>query len=140
MAARGARKTGAEVSFPLYNLQPLKQVLDIQPKVGPTIFTNRQDQPWSSNNLHELFKPSRVKAKAEDLHWHDLRGTLVPMLGEAGCTEIQIAAITGHSVMKSEVGGYLNMSRNLVEEAYTRLNAMLLQKPTNYLQISHPLY
>ena len=59
------------------------------------------------------------------------------MLGEAGRSEIQIAAITGHSVMKSEVGGYLNMSHNLAEEAYTWLNAMLLQKPTNYLQISY---
>ncbi len=59
------------------------------------------------------------------------------MLGEAGCSKIQIAAITGHSVIKSEVGGYLNMSRNLAVEAYTRLNAMFLQKPTNYLQISH---
>ena len=79
----------------------------------------------------------RIKAEAEDLHWHDLRGTLVTMLADAGCSEIQIAAITGHSVMKSEVGGYLNMSRNLAEEAYTWLNAMLLQKPTNYLQISY---
>ena len=87
--------------------------------------------------MHELFTPSRVKAKAEDLHWHDLRGTLVSMLGEAGCTEIQIAAITGHSVMQSEVGGYLNMSRNLAEEAYTWLNAMVLQNLTNYFQISH---
>ena len=70
-------------------------------------------------------------------HWHDLCDTLVSMLGEAGLSEIQIAAITGNSVMKCEVGGYLNMSRNLAEEAYTWLNAMLLQKPTNYLQINH---
>ena len=59
------------------------------------------------------------------------------MLGEAGRSEIQIAAITGHSVMQSEVGGYLNMSRNLAEEAYTWLNAMVLQNLTNYFQISH---
>ena len=59
------------------------------------------------------------------------------MLGEAGLSEIQIAAITGNSVMKCEVGGYLNMSRNLAEEAYTWLNAMVLQNLTNYFQISH---
>ena len=59
------------------------------------------------------------------------------MLADAGCTEIQIAAITGHSVVKSQVGGYLSMSRNLAEEAYTRLNAIYLQKPVNYLQISY---
>ena len=33
-------KTGAVVNLPVHKLQPLKQVLDIQPKVGPTIFTS----------------------------------------------------------------------------------------------------
>ena len=34
-------KTGAEVNFPVLKLRPLKQVLDIQPRVGPAIFTNQ---------------------------------------------------------------------------------------------------
>ena len=59
------------------------------------------------------------------------------MLGEAGCSEIQIEAITYHSVVNSQVGGYLNMGGNLVIEAYTKLNYMLVQIPTNYLQISN---
>ena len=130
-------KTGADVNLPGYKLQPLKQVPDIQPKVGPTIFTTLSGQPWTRPNLHQRFKPYRKKAEADDLHWHDLRGTLVFMLGEAGCTEIQIAAITGHSVVNSQVGGYLNMGRNLAIEAYIRLDSMLLKKPTNYLQLSH---
>ena len=100
-------------------MQPLKKVLDIQPKVEPTIFTSPTGIAWTESTLHRHFKPIRIKAEAEDLHWHDLRGTLVSMLGEAGCSEIQVAAITGHSVMKSEVGGCLNMSSNLAEKAYT---------------------
>ena len=130
-------KTGADVNLPVYKLQPLKQVLDIQPMVGPTIFTSPRGKPWTAANLHITMDPYRKKAEADDLHWHDLRGTLVSMLAEAGCTEIQIAAITGHSVVKSSVGGYLNMGRSLAEEAYKKLDAMLLQKPANYLQISH---
>ena len=59
------------------------------------------------------------------------------MLAEAGCSEIQIAAITGHSVIKSQVGGKLNMGRNLAIEAYAKLDAMLVQQPTNYLKLSH---
>ena len=70
--------------------------------------------------------PYRKKAEADDLHWHDLRGTLVSMLGEAGCSEIHIAAITGHFVVNSQVGGYLNMGRNLAIEAYSKLNAVFL--------------
>ena len=77
------------------------------------------------------------KANADDLHWHDLRGTLLSMLAEAGCTEIQIAAITGHSVFNSQVGGYLNMRQNLAIEAYAKLDYMLAQKPTNYFKISY---
>ena len=81
--------------------------------------------------------PYRKKAEADDLHWHDLRGTLVSKLAEAGCTEIQIAAITGHSVVNSQVGGYLKMGQNLAIEAYTNLNLLLVQKPTNYLKLSN---
>ena len=81
-------KTGAEVNFPVHLLQPLKQVIDIQPKVGPMIFTNLKDQQWTKPNLHQRFGPYRKEAKADDLHWHDLRGTLVSMLGEVGCSEI----------------------------------------------------
>ena len=76
-------------------------------------------------NLHKAMNPFRIEAEAEDLHWHDLRGTLVSLLAEAGCSEIQIAAITGYSVMKSQVGGYLNMGQNLAIEAYTKLNESL---------------
>ena len=73
----------------------------------------------------------KKKGTDGDLHWHDLRGTLVTMLGEAGCSEIQIAAITGHSVINSQVSGYLNMGRNLAIEAYSKLDEFLLQKPAN---------
>ena len=91
------------------------------------------DQIKSANG-HD---PIQKKADADELHWHDLRGTLVSLLAEAGCSEIQIAAITGHSVENSQVGGYLSMGRNLAIEAYTRLDSMLLQKPTKYLKISN---
>ena len=33
-----------------------------------------------------------------ELHFHDLRGTAVTLLSEAGCTPQQIATITGHSL------------------------------------------
>ena len=58
------------------------------------------------------------------------------MLGEAGCSEFQIAAITGHSVVNSQLGGYSNMGRNLAVWAYGSLNDLHLQVSTNYLHIS----
>ncbi len=59
------------------------------------------------------------------------------MLGEAGCSEIQIEAVTGHSVVNSQVGGYLNMGGNLAIEAYSKLDEFLLQKQTNYFLITN---
>ena len=56
------------------------------------------------------------------------------MLAEAGCSEIQIAAITGHSVARSQVGGYLNMGRSLAIEAYKLLDAVFQQSPTDHVR------
>ena len=133
-------KTGAEVNLPVHLLQPLKQVIDIQPKVGPTIFTTPTGKVWNRSNLHRNFNPHRVKTEADDLHWHDLRGTLVTMLGEAGCSRIQIATITGHSVVNSQVGGNLNMGGNLAIEAYSKLDEFLQKKQTNYFLIGILIY
>ena len=72
--------------------------------------------------------PYRGKANAVDLHWDDLGGTLVTMLAEAGCSEIQIVSITGHAEINSQVGGYLNMGQNLAIDAYKMLGKRLLQK------------
>ena len=117
--------------MPIHKLQPLQQVMDFQTRVGRTIFSNPSGQPWTKSNLHRNFNPNRVKAKVNDLRWHDLRGTLVSMLGEAGCSEIQIKAITGHSVVNSQVGGNLNMGGNLAIEAYKKLDAVFHQSPAN---------
>jgi len=38
-------KTGAKVNLPIHKLQPRKLVLEIQPKVGPTIFTSPRGKP-----------------------------------------------------------------------------------------------
>ena len=81
--------------------------------------------------------PCRGKANAVDLHWDDLRGTLVTMLAEAGCSEIQIASITGHAVINSQVGSYLDMGQNLANDAYKMLGKRLLQKQKNCFLISN---
>ena len=59
------------------------------------------------------------------------------MLGEAGCSEIQIAAITGHSVVNSQLGGYSNMGRNLAVKAFDGLIDLHLQVSTIYLHIKN---
>jgi integrase len=53
------------------------------------------------------------------LHFHDLRGTTVTLLSEAGCNEQQIATITGHSLktVHQILERYLARTKGLAEQA-----------------------
>ena len=63
------------------------------------------------------------KSKITDLHFHDLRGTAVTMLAEAGCSNAEIAAITGHSLTHVEtiLVKYMSLTRDLARSAMTKL-------------------
>lgn len=59
----------------------------------------------------------------KDLHFHDLRGTAVTMLAEAGCSNAEIAAITGHSMQHVEtiLTKYVSLTRDLAQSAMAKL-------------------
>ena len=50
------------------------------------------------NDFKRQWEMAAQAAGIEGLHFHDLRGTAVTMLSEAGGTPQQIATITGHSL------------------------------------------
>jgi integrase len=58
-------------------------------------------------------------AEPVKLHFHDLRGTTVTLLSEAGCNEQQIATITGHSLktVHQILERYLARTKGLAEQA-----------------------
>ncbi|MFG1463407.1 tyrosine-type recombinase/integrase [Xanthobacter sp. DSM 24535] len=74
------------------------------------------------------------------LHFHDLRGTAVTMLSEAGCTPQQIAPITGHSVKTVHVilERYLARTRGLAEQAIFNFENSPRTKFANQLQTVAP--
>ena len=53
------------------------------------------------------------------LHFHDIRGTTVSLLSEAGCTPQQIGTITGHSLKSVHqiLEIYFARTRGLAEQA-----------------------
>jgi hypothetical protein len=57
-------------------------------------------------------------AEPVKLHFHDLRGTTVRLLSEAGCNEQQIATITGHSLttVHQILGRYLARTKGLADQ------------------------
>ena len=67
----------------------------------------------------KAWKEASDAAGLVDLHFHDLRGTAVTMLAEAGCTVPEIAAITGHSLktVTTILEKYLSRTKALAEAA-----------------------
>ena len=77
---------------------PLKAALELAKKYGPLILTNKAGRPWTSHGFQASWRMAASKAGIVGLTFHDLRGTAVTRLALVGCTEAEIAAITGHSL------------------------------------------
>jgi integrase len=89
-------KTGVRVNIPA--TKRLRAVLDNAPRVSTTILTDRRGLPWREKTFQNNWGQASRKAGITGLHFHDLRGTAVTRLAEAGCTIAEIASITGHSI------------------------------------------
>jgi integrase len=78
-------------------------------RVSPLILTTKTGQSFKRRYFARLWDEAVTKAGLQsvtlpssdqpvELHFHDLRGTAVTLLSEAGSTPQQIATITGHSL------------------------------------------
>jgi integrase len=110
---------------------PLKAALDATRsarRLATTILTNTRGRPWTEDGFRASWRKAFERSGlADDLHFHDLRGTAVTRLALAGCTVPQIAAITGHSLKDVEQildAHYLGGAVDLAEAAITKLNAV----------------
>jgi integrase len=97
-------KTGARVLIPVG--KPLKAALDAMPKRSTVILTTTDNKPWTEDGFRSSWRKACAAAGISGLTFHDLRGTAITRLGLAGCTEAEIAAITGHSLR--DVGAILD--------------------------------
>jgi integrase len=88
--------------------EPLRSALAGAPRTATTILTNTNGHSWTEDGFRTSWGKACAKACIGDLHFHDLRGSAVSRLAEAGCTEPEIAAITGHSL--GQVGVMLDRS------------------------------
>ena len=97
----------------------LRRMLDGIPREAAVILTTKTGRPWTKRYFAREWEAASAAAGIVDLHFHDLRGTAVTMLAEAGCTVPQIAAITGHSLKTVHriLERYLARTRHLAEAA-----------------------
>lgn len=93
-----------------------------------TILRNTRGAQWTSTGFSASWRKACADAGIVGLTFHDLRGTAVTRLGLAGCSEIEIATITGHSLR--DVGAildahYMKRDPRLGETAIRKLEASL---------------
>lgn len=72
-------------------------MLDAIDRTAAVILTTKTNLRWKARYFKAQWETASKAAGITNLHFHDIRGTAITMLAEAGCTAPQIAAITGHS-------------------------------------------
>ena len=127
---RGARRV-VHVSVPVG--APLKAALDLAAihKKSPTILLTLKHRPWTPDGFRSSWSKACDKAGIEGLTFNDLRGTAVTRLALVGCTEAEIATITGHSLrdVRSILDAhYLNRDQALAESAIRKLEMGYAQR------------
>jgi integrase len=93
------QKTGKTLWLPIH--RDLRPILDAIPKRSTRILTNSRGLPWASGFKAawqgEMNRPAFAAFRERTLVFHGLRKSAVVMLLEAGCTDAEVAAITGQT-------------------------------------------
>jgi integrase len=143
--ARRAGAPGPLVEIPC--TAALRRMLDRMERTSALILTTKTGRSFKKRYFARLWDEAMKAAglqrvqlpgmdAAVELHFHDLRGTSVTLLSEAGCTPQQVAAITGHSLKTAYriLERYLARTRGLAEEAIFNFENSSRTKFANQLQ------
>ena len=89
-------KTGKELLIPVHHkLDAILQSID---HPAGTILANTRGQPWTKSGFKSAWRKAKPAfLKDAGLVYHGLRKTAVVTLLEVGCTDAEVAAITGQS-------------------------------------------
>lgn len=100
----------------------LRDYLAALPRTGLTIVCNEIGRPMSYRALEHRLRAPREAAGAKAYSFHGLRYNAASELYEAGCSDAQVQAITGHrSVVQARKYGKGARQRVLAREARDRL-------------------
>jgi len=95
-------KTGTVVEIPA--TKTLKTLLDETKLIrkwcgicNDNILLRPDGKAWGESHFQKTWRCTSLKAAIQDKKFQDLRGTTITALADAGCTTLEIAAITGHT-------------------------------------------
>lgn len=122
-------KNGRRVTIPC--TKALRDTLDARPRRGALILTTKTGRAFQKRYFSERWTAIAAAAGIEGLHFHDVRGTTVTMLFEAGCTVAEAASITGHSLRRAQeiLDRYLARTAVLAEGAIAKLENRMKPEP-----------
>jgi integrase len=105
----------------------LKATLDTAQRRAAVILTTKTGRAYSKRYFAEQWENACKAAGIVDLHFHDIRGTTVTMLAEAGCTLPEIVSVTGHSLRRAQdiLDKYLARTSRLAESAIAKFENVL---------------
>lgn len=105
----------------------LKTTLDHAPRRAAVILTTKTGLAFKKRYFAEKWDETCKLAGIDGLHFHDIRGTTVTMLAEAGCTLPEIVSVTGHSLRTAQaiLEKYLKRTSTLADTAITKFENVL---------------
>ncbi|WP_425906982.1 tyrosine-type recombinase/integrase [Nitrobacter sp. TKz-YC02] len=114
----------------------LRRMLDGLPRTGLLVLSTKTGRPFKKRYFAEQWEKAATDAKLVDLHFHDLRGTAITMLSEAGNTPQQIATVTGHTIktIHQIIEKYLARTKHLSDAAILNFENSPRTKFANQLQ------
>lgn len=147
--SRRGQRLGLAIEIPCTDA--LRRMLDGMERISPLILSTKTGRAFKKRYFVGLWNQVMTKAGLETislpdmpepvkLHFHDLRGTTVTLLSEAGCTPQQIATITGHSLktVAQILERYLAWTRGLAEQAIVNFENSPRTEFANRLQTGEP--
>ncbi|HBF31113.1 tyrosine-type recombinase/integrase [Rhizobium sp.] len=105
----------------------LKETLDGLEKRSPLIMTTKTGKAFQKRYFAERWEETCKAAGIVDLHFHDIRGTTVTMLFQAGCNLGEIVAVTGHSLRRAQdiLDKYLARTSAMADSAIAKFENVL---------------
>jgi hypothetical protein len=124
---KGARRY-VHVTIPVG--APLKEALDAAARTrrSTIILTTMEGTPWTPDVFRASWGKAVKKARVVGVTFNDLRGTAVTRLALVGCTEAEIASITGHT---------LRDVRSILDAHYLHRDPELARKAIHKLEMGY---
>lgn len=134
------QKTSARLMIPLH--PELRKIINATPITNMTFLTTAYGKPFTPAGFGNWFRDRCDEAGLKHCSAHGLRKAAARRLAEAGCTNQQIKAITGHKTDK-EVSRYTaaadqsRLAQEAMATAYGMEREQKLSNPDNGLDNSH---